>query len=168
MVDKVFLSVVGNGSPGLQCQLGKRRESKSAWTGGFEAAVVGDFCFCFFYEGRLCGGIYQLVQLYENNVGLNVLRPMPSFPRCITTGDGKSTTGIPISTYKSQSEIEKCKMSMNNNVTTIPMQIVADEQMCKRITKKTDVFDRNNSFRSCLMFLAFILSCTRNKRPLCF
>ena len=43
MVDKVFLSVVGNGSPGLQCQLGKRRESESAWTGGFEAAVVGDF-----------------------------------------------------------------------------------------------------------------------------
>ena len=54
MVDKVFLSVVvfnGNGSPGLQCQLGKRRESESAWTGGFEAAVVGDFFS--FYEGRL-------------------------------------------------------------------------------------------------------------------
>ena len=95
---------------------------------------MGDFFS--FYKGRLCGGIYQLVQLYENNVGLNVLRPMPSFPRCITTGDGRSTTGIPISNYKSQSEIEKCKMSMNNNVTTIPMQIVADEQMCKRITKK--------------------------------
>ena len=29
--------------PGLQCELGKRRESSATWAWGFEAAVVGDF-----------------------------------------------------------------------------------------------------------------------------